>query len=183
MLKEQMNELRSKMHGALEAFKRNLSGLRTGRASTALLENLQVKAYGGMVPINQVGSVNVSDARTITVQVWDASVANAVVKGIQESGLGLNPLVDGTIIRVVLPDLSQERREDLKKKSASYAEDAKISVRNIRRDGNEYLKKQEKQVSEDEIKRQMEEVQKLTDDFIKMVDETLAEKVQDIMKF
>jgi len=183
MLKEFMTDLRSRMNGAIEAFKRNLSGLRTGRASTALLENIQVKAYGGVVPLNQVGSVNIADARTIAVQVWDASVAGAVSKAIQESGLGLNPLVDGQVIRVILPDLSQERREELKKKSSVYAEDARVSVRNIRRDGNDFLKKQDKQMSEDEIKKQMDEVQKLTDDFVKMIDEVLSEKVQDIMKF
>ncbi len=176
-------DLSARMDSAIESFKKNLSGLRTGRASTALLENVKVSVYGASMPINQVGSVNVSDARTLVVQVWDGGVVNAVIKGIQESGLGLNPSAEGQLIRIILPDLSMQRRDELKKKSAEYAENAKIAVRNIRRDGNDYFKKQEKNMSEDDVKKNMDEVQKLTDSFIASVDVILSDKIKDISTF
>lgn len=170
------------MQGALETLKKEFTGLRTGRASASLLDPVMVDAYGSMTPLNQIASVNVPEARMLSVQVWDKGLAKVVEKAIRDSGLGLNPQADGQLIRVPLPDLTAERRTELAKVAGKYAEAARVAVRNVRRDGMDTLKKQEKdkQISEDEHKAQAENVQKLTDDIIKKIDETLAHKEKEI---
>lgn len=170
------------MNGALETLKKEFTGLRTGRASTSLLDPVMVDAYGSATPLNQVASVSVPEPRMLSVQVWDKGLAKNVEKAIRDSGLGLNPQSDGTLIRVPLPDLSSERRQELAKVAGKYAEAARVAVRNVRRDGMDNLKKQEKdkQISEDEQKTLAEKVQKLTDDVIKKIDEALAHKEKEI---
>src|ERR671927_143472 len=175
---ELLNDLRRRMDGALEVLRKEFGGLRTGRASTSLLEPVQVNAYGGVVPLNQVASVNVPEPRMISVQVWDRGVVKAVDKAIREAGLGLNPQTEGQVIRVPIPKLNQERRRELTRVAAKYAEQARVSVRNVRRDGIEALRKLEKdgEISQDEHRKLDREVQHLTDDHIKRIDETLAQK-------
>ena len=155
-----------------------------GRASTSLLEPVQVNAYGGMVPLNQVASVNVPEPRMISVQVWDRSVVKAVDKAIREAGLGLNPQTEGQVIRVPIPELNEERRRELTRVAAKYAEDARIAVRHVRRDGIEALRRLEKdgEISQDEHRKLDREVQQLTDDHIKRIDETLAQKDKEILQ-
>ena len=138
---ELLKDLRRRMDGALDVLRKEFGGLRTGRASTSLLEPVQVNAYGGMVPLNQVASVNVPEPRMISVQVWDRSVVKAVDKAIREAGLGLNPQTEGQVIRVPIPELNEERRRELTRVAAKYAEQARVSVRNVRRDGIEALRK------------------------------------------
>src|SRR5437660_10458394 len=149
---ELLKDLRRRMDGAVEVLRKEFGGLRTGRASTSLLEPVQVNAYGGMVPLNQVASVNVPEPRMISVQVWDRSVVKAVDKAIREAGLGLNPQAEGQVIRVPIPDLTEDRRRELTRVAAKYAEQARVSVRNVRRDGLDPLKKREKDgdISQDE---------------------------------
>src|SRR5438094_10487816 len=149
---ELLKDLRRRMDGALEVLRKEFGGLRTGRASTSLLEPVQVNAYGGMVPLNQVANVNVPEPRMITVQVWDRGVVKAVDKAIREAGLGLNPQTEGQVIRVPIPDLNEERRRELTRVSARYAEEARVAVRHVRRDGIEVLRRQEKEaeISQDE---------------------------------
>ncbi len=180
-LKNQLNE---KMEKANEVFKRDLNGLRTGRASSSLLDPIMVSAYGAMMPIAQVASVNVLDSRTISVSVWDKGMVGAVDKAIRESELGLNPAVDGTLLRIPLPALNEERRKELLKVASKYGEEGKTSVRNIRRDGMDALKTAEKakDISEDDQKRYEEEIQKITDKFIAEIDTLLAKKEKDIME-
>lgn len=177
-------DLKKRMEGALATFQEELKGLRTGRASASLLDNVQVEAYGGMMPLNQLASVSVADARLLTVNVWDRAMAPAVEKAIRIAGLGLNPAGEGQIIRVPTPDLTQERRKELVKIAQKYAEQQRVAIRNIRRDGMDDLKKLEKDggISEDEIKGKGEEVQKLTDGYIKKVDELLTAKEKDILQ-
>lgn len=139
-----IKELKRRMEGALDALKREFGGLRTGRAATSLLEPLMVEAYGSMVPLNQVGTVGVPEPRMLTVQVWDRKMVSAVEKAIRESGLGLNPSNDGNLVRVPIPPLSEERRQELAKVAARYAEQARVAVRNVRRDGMDQLKRMEK---------------------------------------
>jgi ribosome recycling factor len=172
------------MDGAVEVLRKELAGLRTGRASASLLEPIHVPAYGSAMPLNQVATVAVPESRLITVQVWDKSLVSAVEKAIRESGLGLNPQTEGTLIRVPIPELSQERRQELSKVAHKYAEQARVAVRNVRRDGMEYLKRQEKEhkISEDEHRQKSDEIQKLTDATIKKIDETLAQKEKEIMQ-
>lgn len=172
------------METAIASLKHSLNGLRTGRASASLLDPIKVNAYGSEMPLNQVGTVNVPEPRLITVQVWDVGLSNAVVKAIQESGLGLNPIGEGQVIRVPIPDLSEERRKDLSKKAHEYAENSKIGIRNIRRDGNDHFKKLEKDkaMSEDQSRDACDEIQKITDEYIKKVDATVEEKVKEIMQ-
>lgn len=183
MTKEYIADLKSRMEGAIASLKHSLNGLRTGRASVSLLDPIKVEAYGSVMPISQVGTVSTPDARMIMVQVWDTSLANFVVKAIQESGLGLNPIAEGGVIRVPIPDLSEERRKDLGKKANEYGENAKVSIRNIRRDGNEHFKKLEKDkmISEDESRAFCDEVQKVTDDYTKKIDQAVADKAKEIM--
>jgi len=184
MATELMNELRRRMDGALEALRREFGGLRTGRASAHLLDPVVVKAYGGEMPLIQVATVNVPEPRMITVQVWDRSLVSAVEKAIRDSNLGVNPQTDGQLIRLPIPELSQERRQELTKLAHKYAEQGRIAVRNVRRDGMDTLKKLEKdgKISQDEHHRRTEEVQKLTDDHIRKVDEALTSKEREILQ-
>lgn len=179
-----IKDLRRRMDGALEALKREFGGLRTGRASVSLLDPVTVEAYGTQMPLNQVGTVNVPEPRMLTVQVWDRKMISAVEKAIRDAGLGLNPASDGSVVRVPIPPLSEERRAELAKVAAKYAENARIAVRNIRRDGMEALKKLEKEgeISEDEQHRRSEEIQKLTDEHVKSIDDALAHKESEIMQ-
>ena len=181
---ELLNDLRRRMDGALEVLRKEFGGLRTGRASTSLLEPVQVNAYGGVVPLNQVASVNVPEPRMISVQVWDRGVVKAVDKAIREAGLGLNPQTEGQVIRVPIPELNEERRRELTRVAAKYAEQARVSVRNVRRDGIEALRKLDKdgEISQDEHRKLDREVQHLTDDHIKRIDETLAQKDKEILQ-
>ena len=181
---ELLKDLRRRMDGALEVLRKEFGGLRTGRASISLLEPVQVNAYGGMVPLNQVASVNVPEPRMISVQVWDRGVVKAVDKAIREAGLGLNPQTEGQVIRVPIPELNEERRRELTRVAAKYAEQARVSVRNVRRDGIEALRRLEKdgEISQDEHRKLDREVQQLTDDHIKRIDETLAQKDKEILQ-
>lgn len=184
MTNPKLVDVAPKMDGALDALHREFSGLRTGRASVNLLDSVRVDSYGSFSPLSQVGTVNVQDSRMLTVQVWDKSLVKAVEKAIRDAGLGLNPAADGQLIRVPLPSLNEERRAELSKIASKYAEDAKVSVRNARRDAMDMLKKQEKDgdISEDEHHRLSDEVQKMTDTRIKKIDELLASKQKDIMQ-
>lgn len=170
------------MDGALEALKREFGGLRTGRASTSLLDPITVEAYGQAMPITQVGTVSAPEPRMLTVQVWDRGLVNSVEKAIRESDLGLNPSNDGQLIRVPIPPLSEERREELAKVASRYAEQARVAVRNVRRDGMDTLKQMEKDsdISEDEHRKRSEEIQQMTDEHIKLIDEALAHKDSEI---
>ncbi len=176
-------DLRRRMDGALDVLKNEFSGLRTGRASSSMLEPVQVEAYGSKMPLNQVATVNVPEPRLLTVQIWDAGMVKAVEKAIREAGLGLNPQLEGSLIRVPVPELNEERRTELTKVAGKYAEQGRISVRNVRRDGMDTLKKMEKDnnISEDEHKRMADEVQKLTDELIGKIDGQLSDKEKDIM--
>ncbi len=179
-----MDDIRRRMDGAVEALRREFAGLRTGRASVSLLEPLTVEAYGSTLPMNQVGTISVPEPRLLTVQVWDQQLVKAVEKAIRDSELGLNPQTDGNLVRVPIPDLSEERRIELKKVAGKYAEQARVAVRNIRRDGMETLKRMEKEgeISQDEHRGQSEQLQKLTDEHIKLIDDVLAAKEQEIMQ-
>jgi ribosome recycling factor len=179
-----LNEFSRRMDGALEALRKEFGGLRTGRASANLLEPVHVSAYGSDMPLNQVGTVNVPEPRMITVQVWDKGLVGAVEKAIRDAGLGLNPMADGSTVRVPIPELSRERRQELSKIAHKYAEQARVAIRNVRRDGMDFLKKQEKdgKIAEDEHHDLNDQVQKLTDEHVKKVDETLATKEKEILQ-
>jgi len=181
---ELLKDVQRRMDGAVEVLRKEFGGLRTGRASTSLLEPVMVSAYGGTVPLNQVANVNVPEPRMITVQVWDRGVVKAVDKAIREAGLGLNPQTEGQVIRVPIPELNEERRRELTRVAAKYAEQARISVRNVRRDGIEALRKLEKdgEISQDHQRKLQNDVQHLTDDHIKRIDETLAQKDKEILQ-
>jgi ribosome recycling factor len=178
-----LNDIKRRMDGAVEKLKGEYAGLRTGRANAGMLEPVVVEAYGQRMPINQMATVNVPEPRLLTVQVWDSSMTQAIDKAIRDSGLGLNPQTEGSIIRVPIPELNQERRKELTKVAGQYAESAKVSVRNVRRDGMDALKKMEKdgQISEDDHKRMSEDVQKATDARIQSIDKMLGDKEKDIM--
>jgi ribosome recycling factor len=175
-------DLTHKMEVSVDHLKKEFAGLRTGRASAALLEPVMVDAYGAQTPLNQVASVSVPEPRLLSVSVWDKSLAKAVDKAIREANLGLNPMLDGTLIRVPIPPLTSERRADLTKIAHKYAEHARVAVRNVRRDGNEILKKMEKdhQISQDEHRKYADEIQKLTDQIVGKIDEALKHKEQEI---
>ena len=177
------DDIQRRMTGAVEALKHDLGGLRTGRASTALLDPIQVEVYGANMPINQVATISVPEPRLLTVQVWDRSNITSVEKAIRNAGLGINPIVDGQLIRLPIPDLTEERRKELAKLAGQYAEKARIAVRNVRRDGMDALKTDEKkhEISEDEHKRLGTEVQKMTDDTIKEIDTAAHSKEQEIL--
>jgi ribosome recycling factor len=177
------SDIQRRMHGAVDALKHDLSGLRTGRASIALLDTIHVEVYGANMPLNQVATVSVPEARMLTVQVWDRSNVQPVEKAIRSANLGLNPVTDGQLIRLPIPDLTEDRRKELAKLVGQFAEKAKIAVRNVRRDGMEHLKQDEKKhdISEDERKRLEVEVQKLTDDTINEIDEASAAKEKEIL--
>jgi ribosome recycling factor len=171
-----------RMDGALEALRKEFAGLRTGRASANLLDHVYAEAYGGSMPLAQLATVSVPEPRLITVQVWDKALVKAVDKAIREAGLGLNPQQDGGVIRVPIPELNQERRLELAKIAGKYAEQARVAIRNVRRDGMETLKKWEKdgEITEDEHQKSSGEVQLLTDQHIKKVDEAFQEKEREI---
>jgi ribosome recycling factor len=179
-----LKDIQRRMDGALEVLRKEFGGLRTGRASASMLEPVMVEAYGNTVPLNQLANINVPEPRLITVNVWDRGMAKAVDKAIREAGLGLNPQTEGQTIRVPIPDLNEERRRELTRVAAKYAETARISVRNVRRDGIETLRKQEKDgdISQDEQKKLERDIQHLTDEHIKRVDETLAQKDKEILQ-
>lgn len=178
-----LDEFKKRMQSAIDVLSKEFSGLRTGRASINLLDPIKVEAYGNYMPISQVGTVTAPEPRLLVVQVWDKEMVKAVEKAIRESTLGVSPSSDGQLVRVVLPDLNQERRQELSKIAGKYAEEAKINVRNVRREGNDMAKKLEKDkaISEDDLHRLIDEMQELTDSFIKKIDDMLAVKQKDIM--
>ncbi len=177
-------DLQRRMHGAVEALKHDLGGLRTGRASISLLEPVHVEVYGANMPLNQVATISAPEPRMLSVQVWDRSNVGPVEKAIRSAGLGLNPISEGQTLRLPIPDLTEERRKELAKLASQYAEKAKIAVRNVRRDGMDSLKQDEKkhEISEDERKRFETEVQKLTDETISEIDAVAAAKEKEILQ-
>ena len=183
MLAALNTDLTRRMNGVIDALHKEFTGLRTGRAATSLLEPLMVEAYGSMMPMTQVGTVSAPEARLLTVQVWDTGLVRGVEKAIRDANMGLNPMIDGQIVRVPLPDLNEERRRELTKIAAKFSEHAKVSVRNVRRDGMDAIKqlKKDGDISEDDERRQGDEIQKLTDVFVKKIDDLLAQKEKDIM--
>lgn len=177
------SDIQRRMQGALDSLRHDLAGLRTGRASTALLDPVNVEVYGAHMPLNQVATVSVPEARMISVQVWDRSNVQPVEKAIRSAGLGLNPVTDGQMIRLPIPELTEERRKELAKLVGQYAEKARIAVRNVRRDGMDQLKQDEKkgEIGEDERKRHEQDVQKMTDETVKEIDETAQAKEKEIL--
>ena len=177
-------DLKRRMDGAIAAFKHDLASLRTGRASSNLLDAIQVQAYGTAMPINQVANVSVPEPRMISVSVWDKSMVSAVDRAIREANLGFNPIVDGTMLRIPLPELNEQRRKELVKISHGYAENARVAVRYVRRDGMDFLKKAEKDgtISEDDQRKRSDQVQKLTDEMISTIDHLLSDKEAEIMQ-
>lgn len=182
MAEVDIKELEKRMQGAVEVLRREFAGLRTGRASASLLEPITVPAYGGEMPLSQVATVSVPEARMLSVQVWDRSLVKAVDKAIRNSGLGLNPAVEGQTLRVPIPELSEERRAELAKVAARYAEEARVAVRNVRRDGMDRLKRAEKEgeISQDQHRSLADRVQQLTDQEIKQINDMLAAKEAEI---
>ena len=179
-----MDDLKRRMNGALDVLKGEYSGLRTGRASPALLEPLRIDAYGSSMPLNQVGTVSAPDARTLAVQIWDGSLVSSVEKAIRDSDLGLNPQTEGNVVRVPIPQLSEERRIELTKVAGKYAEQARIAVRNVRRDGIDNLKKFQKngEISLDEQRAWTDEIQTLTDEAIKGIDGAMTAKEAEVLQ-
>lgn len=177
-------DLQRRMDGAVSAFKHDLATLRTGRASSNLLDSIHVDAYGQSMPINQIGTVTVPEPRMISVAIWDKSMVQAADRAIRESNLGLNPIVDGTTLRIPLPELNEERRKELVKIAHQYAEAARVAARHVRRDGMENLKKAEKdgEISQDDLRSHSDRVQKMTDDAISAIDRLLGEKEEEIMQ-
>jgi ribosome recycling factor len=184
MAEPDLKDLQRRMKGAVDVLRTEFGGLRTGRASVSLLEPLMVEAYGQQMPINQVGTINVPEPRMLSVQVWDKSLVGTVEKAIRSSGLGLNPVVDGQFLRLPIPELTEQRRVEIGKVAAKYAEQARVAVRNVRRDGMDQLKRFERDgdISQDEHHMYAEDVQKLTDETIAAIDKLLAEKEQEIMQ-
>jgi ribosome recycling factor len=176
-------DVERRMKGAVDSFKSDLSGLRTGRANVTLLDPVVVEVYGSNMPLNQVATVSAPEPRMLSVQVWDRTNVMPVEKAIRSAGLGLNPITDGQMLRLPIPDLTEERRKELAKLAGQYAEKAKIAIRNVRRDANDGLKTDEnkKEISEDERKRLETEVQKMTDEMIKAVDDAAAHKEKEIL--
>ena len=181
-LNQLKQDLGRRMDGAMETLRREFAGLRTGRANPALLEPVRVEAYGTETPLTSVGTIGVPEPRMITVQVWDRALTSAVERAIRDSGLGLNPATDGQVVRVPIPQLTTERRNELAKAAGRYAEGTKVAVRGVRRDGMEQIKAFEKkhEISEDDARTWQDEVQKLTDQYVKKIDENLADKERDI---
>lgn len=180
----EQKELNRRMDGAIASFKTDIAALRTGRASSNVLDPVQVEAYGSRVPLNQVANVSVPEPRMISVSVWDKQMVGAVERGIREANLGFNPIIDGQNLRIPLPELNEERRRDLVKVAHTYAENARVAVRHVRRDGMDSLKKAEKDgdISQDDSRRDSDKVQKMTDDMISEIDRLLAEKEKEIMQ-
>jgi ribosome recycling factor len=178
------NDVSMRMEKTLESLKADFAGLRAGRAHTSLLDGIMVEAYGSFSPIAQVGTVSIPDPRTLSVSVWDKGLVKNVEKALRESDLGLNPAVDGTLVRIPIPPLSEERRKELSKIAGKYAEQNKVAIRNIRRDGLDEVKKLKKDnlISEDEEKKAENDIQKLTDEAVKKADEMLSLKEKDIMQ-
>lgn len=178
------SDLKRRMQGAIDSLAAEFQGLRTGRASADLLSPIQVDAYGAMMPMNQVASVTAPEPRMLSVTVWDASMTKAVEKAIRESDLGLNPMTEGNVLRIPLPELNEERRTELTKVAGKYAEQARVAIRNVRRDGMDTLKRQEKdgEIGQDELHKGQDAIQKMTDEFVAKVDSSLAEKEKDIMQ-
>lgn len=179
-----LDDLRKRMIGCVDNLLKDFGGLRTGRASVTILDSVMVEAYGNFVPIQQVGTISVPEARLLTVQVWDASLIKATELAIRNAPLGLSPIVMGSLIRIVIPDLSEERRKEICKVARKFAEQARVSIRNVRRDGMDFIKKQEKnkEITEDDHRKIADDIQKLTDEFVKKVDIALESKEKDIMK-
>ncbi|MCA3263636.1 MAG: ribosome recycling factor [Telmatospirillum sp.] len=179
----EIDDLRRRMTGSLDVLKKEFSGLRTGRASASLLDPVTVDAYGSQMPLAQCGTVGTPEPRMLTVQVWDKGLVKAVEKAIRDAGLGLNPMADGQLVRIPMPPMTEERRKELLKIAKNYAEAARVSVRNVRREGMDALKALLKngKVTEDDNRKRQTDIQTLTDDFIKKVDEAMAAKEKDIM--
>jgi len=184
MSSDMLDDISHRMDGAIEALRREFGGLRTGRASTSLLDSIKVKAYGSVMLLAQVGTVGVSGPRLLTIKVWDKGMVGAVERAVREADLGLNPSADGQTVRVPIPELSEERRKELTKVAAKYAEQAKVAVRNVRRDGMGTLKKREKdgEIGQDEQKSLSERIQKVTDDHVKEIDHIADAKEKEIMQ-
>ncbi len=179
-----LKDIKRRMDGALEALRREFAGLRTGRASASLLEPVTVNAYGTKMPLNQVANIGVPESRLLTVQVWDKNLVKQVERGILEADLGLNPQIDGQLIRIPIPDLNEERRHELTRIAGKYGEQARVAVRNVRRDGMDTLKRMEKagEISEDDHHGQAKDLQQMTDDHVGRIDQALAAKEQEIMQ-
>jgi len=182
--KQILNDTEHKMEHSITALRKELTGIRTGKASPALLDHIQVEAYGSMTPLNQVGSVSIPDGRTIAVQPWDKQMVDGIMRAIQSSDLGLTPNSDGTVIHIPVPPLTEERRRDYVKMIKHFGEECKISIRNVRREMNDKIKKEEKEgaISEDESKRYHKTIQEFTDHYVVSVDETLIIKEKEIME-
>jgi len=177
-----LDDLQRRMDGAMTALRQEFASLRTGRASATMVEPINVMAYGALTPLNQIGTVNVPEPRMLTVNIWDKGLVGVAEKAIRESGLGINPVIDGTVIRLPIPELNEERRRDLTKVAAQYSESARIAVRNVRRDGMDQLKKAKTDgMSEDDVKIWSDEVQELTDASIVAIDAALEKKQSEIM--
>jgi len=179
-----LKDIERRMVGAIDSLKHEFSGLRTGRASTSLLDPIMVDVYGASMPLNQVGTVSVPEPRMLSIQVWDKANTQAVEKAIRTSGLGLNPMLDGQLVRIPIPELNEERRQELSRIAAKYSETSRIAIRNVRKGGMDQLKKMEKEklISEDEHKMYADEVQSLTDKFVAQVDSALDTKEKEIMQ-
>jgi len=177
-------DLKRRMEGAVDTFRKELGGLRTGRASASLLDPIVVEVYGANMPLAQVATISVPEARMLTVQVWDRSAVSSVDKAIRKSGLGVNPVTEGQTIRIPIPELTEERRRELTKVAAKYAEQARVAARNVRRDGIDALKKLERdgEIGQDDQRARAQDVQKMTDDTIARIDELLAQKDKEIMQ-
>lgn len=184
MIEDLANLARSKMEETMNSLKRDMDSISTGRANPALLDTVRAEVYGSLMPISQLATISVSDASTLSIQVWDRSNVKAVEKGIINSNLGFNPLLDGMVIRVLIPKLSEERRRDLVKLAKKYGEDKKVALRNIRRDILDEFKKREKEIaaSKDQIHSFTDIVQKVTDEFVKKLDDLIVSKEKDLMK-
>jgi len=177
-----LDDLENRMKGAIASLKSEFGSLRTGRASATMVEPIQVEAYGTMTPINQVGTVNVPDPRMVTINVWDKSLVNKVEKAIMESGLGINPQTNGTIIMLPIPELNEERRKELTKVAAGYGENARVAVRNVRHHGMDQVKRHKDGMSDDDHKFWQDSIQELTDQYVGTVDKALATKQEEIMQ-
>lgn len=179
-----LKDITRRMEGALEVLHKEFGGLRTGRASASLLEPLMIEAYGSQMPINQVGTIGIPEPRMLTVQVWDKTMVKSVEKAVMESGLGLNPMSEGQLVRIPIPALTEERRLELSKVAAKYAEEARIAVRNVRRHAMDELKRREKDgsITEDELHDYSQEVQDLTDSYVNKIDESLSHKEKDMLQ-
>jgi ribosome recycling factor len=179
----EIDDLRRRMTGSLDVLKKEFSGLRTGRASASLLDPVTVDAYGSQMPLAQCGTVGTPEPRMLTVQVWDKGLVKAVEKAIRDAGLGLNPMADGQLVRIPMPPMTEERRKELQKVAKNYAEAARVSVRNVRREGMDALKEllKKSKITEDDNRKRQTDIQNLTDEFIKKVDEAVAAKEKDIL--